>query len=66
MRQACGKSFRMSKHDLQARPSYHRQRDPIDAHLTIAMGVVVVIRLSWTQASQRQGQSVATSAQPLR
>ena len=24
----------MSKHDLQARPIYHRTRDSIDAHLT--------------------------------
>ena len=29
------KSFRMSKHDLQARPIYHHQRESIDAHLTI-------------------------------
>ena len=29
------KSFRMSKHDLQARPVYHHQRESIDAHLTI-------------------------------
>ena len=28
------KSFRMSKHDLQARPIYHH-RDSIEAHLTI-------------------------------
>ncbi len=27
------KSFRMSKHDLQARPIYHRKRESIDAHL---------------------------------
>ena len=29
------RSFRMSKSDLQARPIYHRKRDPIEAHLTI-------------------------------
>jgi transposase len=29
------KSFRMSKHDLRARPVYHRKRDSIEAHLTI-------------------------------
>ena len=28
------KSFRMSKHDLRARPVYHRKRDSIEAHLT--------------------------------
>jgi hypothetical protein len=27
------KSFRMSKHDLQARPIYARKRDSIEAHL---------------------------------
>ena len=27
------KAFRMSKHDLQARPIYHRTRDSIEAHL---------------------------------
>src|SRR6266704_3873626 len=29
------KSFRMSKHDLKARPIYHRKRESIDAHLSI-------------------------------
>ena len=28
------KAFRMSKHDLQARPIYHHTRESIDAHLT--------------------------------
>ena len=27
------KTFRMSKHDLQARPIYHHTRDSIEAHL---------------------------------
>jgi len=34
------KSFRMSKHDLQARPIYHRQRDSIEAHLTIVFAAL--------------------------
>lgn len=29
------RSFRMSKHDLKARPIYHHKRESIDAHLTI-------------------------------
>ena len=29
------KSFRMSKHDLQARPIYHHLRESIEAHLSI-------------------------------
>jgi hypothetical protein len=35
-----GKSFRMSKHDLQARPVYHRKRDSIEAHLTIMLAAL--------------------------
>jgi hypothetical protein len=38
------KSFRMSKHDLQARPIYHRHRDSIDAHLTIVFAALAVSR----------------------
>jgi transposase len=30
------KSFRMSKHDLRARPIYHHKPDSIEAHLTVA------------------------------
>jgi hypothetical protein len=36
------KSFRMSKSDLQARPVYHRKRDPIEAHLTIVFAALAV------------------------
>ena len=36
------KSFRMSKHDLQARPIYHHQRDSIDAHLTVVFAALAV------------------------
>jgi hypothetical protein len=42
------KSFRMSKHDLQARPIYHRQRDSIEAHLTIVFAALAVSR--WIEA----------------
>lgn len=38
------KSFRMSKHDLQARPSYHRKRDSIEAHLTVVFAALAVSR----------------------
>ena len=37
-------SFRISKHDLQARPIYHRQCDSIEAHLTIAFAALAVSR----------------------
>jgi transposase len=36
------KSFRMSKHDLQARPIYHHKRDSIEAHLTIVFAALAV------------------------
>ena len=36
------KSFRMSKHDLQARPIYHHKRESIDAHLTIVFAALAV------------------------
>lgn len=38
------KSFRMSKHDLQARPIYHRQRDSIQAHLNIVFAALAMSR----------------------
>ena len=36
------KSFRMSKHDLQARPVYHHKRESIDAHLTIVFAALAI------------------------
>jgi len=42
------KSFRMSKHDLQARPVYHHQRDSIEAHLSIVFAALAVSR--WIEA----------------
>jgi Transposase DDE domain len=36
------KAFRMSKHDLQARPVYHHKRESIDAHLTIVFAALAV------------------------
>jgi hypothetical protein len=38
------KSFRMSKHDLQARPVYHHLRESIEAHLTIVFAALAVSR----------------------
>ena len=37
-------SFRMSKTDLQARPMFHRQRDAIEAHLTIVFTALAIAR----------------------
>jgi Transposase DDE domain len=46
-------SFRMSKHDLAARPIYHHKRESIEAHLTIvfaalAIGRLVEERIGWS------------------
>jgi transposase len=38
------RSFRMSKHDLRARPIYHHKRESIDAHLTIVFAALAVTR----------------------
>ena len=39
------KSFRMSKHDLRARPIYHHKRESIQAHLAIVFAALAVTRL---------------------
>jgi hypothetical protein len=39
------KSFRMSKHDLQARPIYHHKRESIEAHLSIVFAALAITRL---------------------
>ena len=36
------KSFRMSKHDLQARPIYHHKRESIEAHLAVVFTALAV------------------------
>jgi hypothetical protein len=38
-------SFRLSKHDLAARPIYHHKRESIDAHLTIVFAALAISRL---------------------
>lgn len=37
-------TFRMSKHDLQARPLYARRREAIEAHLTIVFTALAIAR----------------------
>jgi transposase len=43
------KAFRMSKHDLQARPIYHHLRDLIEAHLSIVVAAMAVSHYIETQ-----------------
>lgn len=56
------KSFRMSKHDLQARPIYARKRDSIEAHLNIVFAALAVSR--WIEATT--GWSIKKSVQTAR
>ncbi len=43
------KSFRMSKHDLRARPIYHHKRESIDAHLTVVFAALAVSKFIETE-----------------
>jgi hypothetical protein len=43
------KAFRMSKHDLQARPIYHHTRESIEAHLTIVFAAMALSHYIETQ-----------------
>jgi transposase len=35
-------AFRMSKHDLRARPVYHHKRESIDAHLAVVFAALAI------------------------
>lgn len=56
------KSFRMSKSDLAARPMFHRQRDAIEAHLTIVFTALAVSHAIQT----RTGLSISKVVKQLR
>ena len=55
-------SFRMSKHDLRARPVFHHQRDAIEAHLTVVMAALAVAR----HLQETTGISIARIVRELR
>ncbi len=38
------RSFRMSKHDLQARPIFHHKRESIEAHLSVVFAALALTR----------------------
>jgi transposase len=44
------KAFRMSKHDLQARPIYHHKRESIEAHLAVVFAALAVTHLIGAKA----------------
>jgi transposase len=49
------KSFRMSNHDLQARPIYHHIRESIEAHLSIVVAALAVSH--WVEHQTKVGVS---------
>jgi hypothetical protein len=55
-------SFRMSKHDLAARPIYHHKHASIEAHLTIVFAALAVSRL----VEDRTGWSIRKFVQTAR
>lgn len=55
-------SFRMSKHDLAARPIFHHTRDSIEAHLTIVFAALAVAR----RIQNHTGLSIANVIKQLR
>ena len=54
------KSFRMSKHDLQARPIYHHKRESIEAHLSIVFAALAISH--WIE--HQTGWSIKKFVQP--
>lgn len=56
------KSFRMSKHDLAARPIYHHLRESIDAHLNVVFAALAVSH--WIE--QHTGWSIKKFVQTAR
>ena len=58
-------SFRMSKHDLAARPMYHHDADAINAHLTIVYAALALAR--YLQAATGKSlKTIITTLRPLR
>ena len=55
-------SFRMSKHDLRARPIFHHDAETIDAHLTIVFAALAVAR----QLQHQSGLSIKRLMRTLR
>lgn len=56
------KSFRMSKHDLAARPIYHHKRESIEAHLSIVFAALAISRL----VEDRTGWSIRKFVKTMR
>ena len=57
-------SFRMSKHDLRARPVFHHTHDATWAHLTVVMAALAVARYLQEVTINLNGHPL-TAADPL-
>ena len=55
-------AFRMSKHDLKARPIYHHKRESINAHLAIVTAALAVS--TWLE--HQTGQTIKHLVKTLR
>lgn len=55
-------SFRMTKHDLKARPIFHHEREAIEAHLTVVFAALAISR----ELQQRSGVTIKKLIQTLR
>ena len=58
-------SFRMTKHDLRARPVFHHQREAIEAHLTVVFAALAITRYL-TAASGLSLKKIIHTLKPLR
>ncbi|WP_342343184.1 IS1634 family transposase [Microbacterium sp. HSID17254] len=58
-------SFRMAKSDLRARPIFHRERDAIEAHLTVVFAALAVSR-HLQDAAGVTIKKLVTALRPLR
>jgi hypothetical protein len=56
------KSFRMSKHDLRARPIYHHKRESIEAHLAVVLAALAITH----QIETKTGWSIKRFVQTAR
>ena len=58
------RSFRMSKHDLQARPIFHHKRESIQAHLSVVFAAHVVARLTGAKRHVRRRRERSPACRP--
>lgn len=59
------RSFRMSKSDLQARPMYVKEKDSIDAHLTVVFAALAISRYLQDKTGMSR-QKIIDTLEPLR